>query len=208
MFDGIFYTVETDAQSTPHYVNYSAPSVASNNPAPLLSGVNVSSFTSAFKTPPWYVAGSPANVTASNTPVWADVELSQLGNVLTLAINHTKILSYTNTTPYTSGNVMMGYLDAFDSLGTIQNYVIYDNVRVVRLEGLHLSSIKDLGANVQLDFTSDVFGTPDGFQVQSASEVAGPYVDVPATIVQTAPGSYRATLAKNGLTQFYRIRPK
>src|SRR6185369_8428388 len=113
-------------------------------------------------------------------------------------INHTKILSYTNTTPYTSGNIMMGYLDAFDSLGTIQNYVIYDNVRVVQLNGLHITSIQNAGANVQIDFTFDLFSTSAEFQVQGASLVTGPYADVAATVVQLTPGTYRATVPKSG----------
>jgi hypothetical protein len=46
------------------------------------------------------------------------VELSSVGSVITLRINKKPILNYTNTTAFTSGRIMLGYLDAFDSVGT------------------------------------------------------------------------------------------
>lgn len=207
MFDGIFYAVENDAQSAgADYVLYSSPTTAGNNPTNLTAGANVTAFTDAFKSPPWVVAGGPAMNATNNTPVWSDVEVSKIGNIVTLRINHTTIFSYTNDTPYTSGNIMIGYDDAFNSLGSTECYVVYDNVRVVSLMGLRITAIQDLGANVQLDFTFDVNDTPSSFKVQSASVVSGPYADTAATIVQFTPGTYRATVAKSGGAQFYRIR--
>src|SRR5207247_791500 len=137
----------TDAQAIPNYVNYSSPTTAGNNPTALTAGVNASSFQNVFKSPPWSVAGEPA-VTATNIPpnaLWSEVELSQIGSILTLRINNSTIFSYSNTNAYTSGNIMIGYEDAFDSIGPIECYVVYDNVRVIRLAGLKITSIQDLG---------------------------------------------------------------
>jgi hypothetical protein len=64
----------------------------------------------------------------------------------------------------------------------------------------------DLGANVQFDFTLDLNDTVAAFQVQRASAATGPYAAATATIVQLSPGTYRATVAKSGSAQFYRIR--
>jgi hypothetical protein len=58
--------------------------------------------------------------------------MSQIAGIITLRINNTVIFTYTNTTPFTNGNIMLGYDDAFDSIGTGGGgLVIYDNVRVV-----------------------------------------------------------------------------
>jgi hypothetical protein len=208
-FDGIFYAIETDAQSVPNFVNYSSPT-ANNNPTALTAGVNSSAFTTAFKSPPWVVAGSPAMCTSSNTPVWSDVELSKIGDQITLRINKTTIFSYTNTTPYTSGNIMLGYEDAFDSTGPAQNYVVYDNVRVISLAGPVITAINRVGANVQIDFTTGAANgdVPAQFALQSAAVVAGPYGDTSATITSLGGGNFRATkpFDPNAPAVFYRVR--
>ena len=146
----------------------------------------------------------------SPTPVWADVEVSQIGKIITLKVNNTVIFSYSNTTAYASGDIMIGYDDAFASVSLASSYVIIDNVRVVALTGLKTdsSSFKDLGANVQFDFTLDLNDTPASFTAQSAAVVGGPYADVAGTIVQLSPGTYRATVAKTGNARYYRIRHK
>ena len=53
---------------------------------------------------------------------------------MTLRINHNTILQYNNNSGVaaTLGNIMLGYDDAWDSVGTSLG-VIYDNVRVVQL---------------------------------------------------------------------------
>ena len=50
-----------------------------------------------------------------------------------ISINNTKIYTYSNATAFTSGNIMVGYEDAFDSISPGQSYAILDNVRVVAL---------------------------------------------------------------------------
>jgi hypothetical protein len=206
-FDGIFYAVETDAQSAPNFVNYSSPTT-NNNPTALTAGVNSSAFTGAFKSPPWAVAGSPAMNITSNTPVWSDVELSKVGDLITLRINKTTIFTYTNTTPYTSGNIMLGYEDAFDSLGPSQVYVVYDNVRVISLAGPVITAINRVGGNVQIDFTAGAADVPAQFVLQSASIVTGPYADTSATITSLGAGNFRATkpFDPNAPAVFYRVR--
>jgi len=208
-FDGIFYAVETDAQSTPNFVNYSSPTT-NNNPTALTSGVNSSAFTANFKAPPWGVAGSPVNVLTNvpSTPIWSDVELSKVNDIITLRINKTTIFSCTNTTGYTSGNIMLGYEDAFDSTGPIHNFVVYDNVRVISLAGPVVTSINRVGANVQIDFTAGAADVPAQFALQSAAVVTGPYADTSATIGSLGAGSFRATkpFDPNAPGVFYRVR--
>lgn len=213
-FDGIFFGVETDgAASRSDFAAYSSPNTA-NNPTEL-AGANASGFTSVFKSPPWAVAGIPSNLhpaTAppTTTPMWADVEVSQVGNVVTLKINNTQILSFNNTNGLNNGNIMLGYADAFGSVGPPTAAVLFDNVRVVRLTAapeIKIGSIAVSGGTVTIDFTSNSNDPASAFVLQAATVVIGPYGDVPsATITQLGPNTYRATTTTSGEGQFYRIR--
>lgn len=207
-FDGVFYGIEADGAGLGDYANYSSPTTAANNPTALSPGRVATTLTNIYKSPPWGVLGVPANNTSlvGAALTWADVELSQIGNIITLTIDQTPIFSYSNATPYTAGDIMIGYDDAYDSIGLSSSYVIIDNLRVVSISGLKITSIKDLGANVQLDFAFGLNGSPGSFQVQAASVLSGPYADSGATITQLTPGTLRALVPKSGAAQFYRVR--
>jgi hypothetical protein len=205
--DGLFFDIEADGAGLGDYVLYSSPVTTTNTPTTLATRV-AQTLTNQFKVPPNSVPGVPGNNTSlgSPTPIWADVEVSQLGNIVTLKVNNTVIFSVNNTNAYKSGNIMIGYDDAYDSVSLSSSYVVIDNVRVVRLQGLAITSVVDLGATMQIDFTLDLNDTPPAFKVQAASAVSGAYADVAATITQLAPGSYRAVVTKGGGAQYYRIR--
>jgi len=149
--------------------------------------------------------GAPGCTETSSTPCWSDVEISKIGRYIRLKINNTFIMSYTNATAATNGNIMLGYDDAFDSIGLASSYVIVDNVRVVRIEGLKITSVQDLGANLQLDFTFGLNDTASAFSVLGAAAVGGGYAPTAASIAQLQPGTYRATVPKSGGIQFYRL---
>ncbi|MEO7299310.1 MAG: Calx-beta domain-containing protein [Verrucomicrobiota bacterium] len=206
-FDGIFFDVEADGGGNGDYAMFSSPTVA-NNPT-VLATTNAAPFAAVFKSPPWAVAGVAANFTNSTTPIWADVEVSLLNNMVTLKINNTVILQRSNTTSYASGNIMLGYDDAFDSIGPGGSTVIYDNVRVVRLTAVIRPIITSIqlingGTQVQIDFTG---GVSDSFSLVSSGDVAAvPYTATGATITSTGVGTYRAVTSVNGSTRFYQIK--
>jgi len=210
-FDGLFFGVEADGAALGDYVIYSAPTTAGSNPTPLTPGVNASTLTGIFKNPPFGggLPGAPGNSELSETPCWVDVEISQVDNVVTLTLNRTPILSYTNTTPFTSGNIMLGYCDAYDSIMAGNSCVVYDNLRVIRLAAPStppdITGIRLAGGNVDIDFAADSSDTPSAFTLQSAATVNGAYVDVTATITGSG-GSFKAVRALDGTQQFYRIR--
>jgi len=208
-FDGVFYDIEADGAGSGDYANYSSPTTAGNNPTALTAGRLATTLTNEFKVPPNAVLGVPGNNMSlgSPTPQWADVELSQLGNILTLKVNNTTIMSYNNTNAYKSGNIMIGYNDAYDSVSLNTSYVIIDNVRVVRLDGIKITSVQNLGANIQIDFGLDLNDVASSFKLQTATSALGTYADAgAATIVQVSPGKYRATIAKGAAPLYYRIR--
>jgi hypothetical protein len=212
-FDGLFFGIETDAGAArSDFGAYSSPNTA-NNPTEL-AGANASGFASVFKSPPWAVAGIPSNLhpatsPPTTTPTWADVEVSQIGNMVTLKINNTQILSFNNTNG-TSGNIMLGYADAFGSVGPPTAAVVFDNLRVVRLTAapeIKITNFTLSGGTVTIDFTFNSNDPASAFGLQAATVVNASFSDVPgATITQLGPNSYRATTTTSGEGQFYRIR--
>ncbi len=207
-FDGLFYGVETDAAALGDYVLYSSPTTAGNNPTALTPGRNASTLTQVFKAPPFRYAGAPSNPNFSLEPSWVDVEVSQVGQLVTLKMNNIVIMSYANTTPYTSGNVMLGFVDAYDSIGTdVAAAVIFDNVRVVDLTQptITITVVKVVGGNVEIDFTGPASAAASAFVLQEASAVNGNYGDVSATVTGSN-GNFKAVRAVGGSQQFYRIK--
>src|SRR5205823_11356689 len=88
-------------------------------------------------------------------------EVSQIGTNITLKINNTVIFTYTNTTTpgsYTNGTIMIGYEDAFDSIGggaanVGTAAVVYDNVRVVQLSAPVVAGPTNVIAGVGTNIT-------------------------------------------------------
>ena len=78
-----------------------------------------------FPTPPYETTGVPGKH-------WVEVEISQINGVTEWRLNGVKVAGHTLAT-YTSGNVMIGYMDTFTSLAVPpeDNYVVYDNIRVM-----------------------------------------------------------------------------
>jgi len=169
-----------------------------------------SSWKGVFKAPPWTAGGtgggSPANVYGSATPNWADVELKQLNGVIYWSINHTLIFAYTNTTGYISGDIMLGYTDAYDSIGGSGGGVIYANVRVISLARPLVTKFMRNGSNAEITFTANAGDVPAQFTLQSASAVNGTYADTSSTLTSLGGGAFKSVKAISGSQQFYRIR--
>jgi hypothetical protein len=205
----LFYGVESDGAALGDYVIYSTNGPAANNPFALNAGVNASTLTGIFKNPPFggnITPGAPGCTESSATPSWADVEISKIGKRITLKIDNTTIMVYTNTTSFTNGDLMLGYCDSFDSIQAGHSGVVYDNLRVVRLD-INITKIQRVGANAEITFAWGIDDPTTVFKLQSAGLVAGPYADdATATITKLSPGVYKATLAAPAAAKFYKIR--
>ena len=66
---------------------------------------------------------------------WLQVELSQVGNVLKWTIDGKVIAMRTNTSAWTSGRPMIGYVDNFTSIAGLKDetFLLIDNLRVERI---------------------------------------------------------------------------
>jgi hypothetical protein len=163
------------------------------------------------------VAGLPANASPfvkTNVGNWADVQIMNSNNVVTLSINKQTIFTYNNTnTLFQQGNVMLGYetpaASALPSAGP-DAAVYYSNLKVVAIASAApgaptITSTTVSGGNVVITFTSpNNTDTTSSFTVQSVAVVNGTFTDTPATITGGS-GSFQATIPTSGATQFYRI---
>jgi hypothetical protein len=79
-----------------------------------------------FPSPTYESAGIPGKH-------WVQCELSQIGSLITWQINGVVVAQRTNTSTYTTGNVMIGYMDPYISIANpaADNFALFDNVRVM-----------------------------------------------------------------------------
>ena len=76
---------------------------------------------------------------------WVVCEVRQETNVITWSMDGTIVAQFTNTTVYSSGDIMLGYNDTFASIGDNADFVIFDNVSVTNLGGPALVSASNSG---------------------------------------------------------------
>jgi len=83
-------------------------------------------YQSLFPSPTYESGGVPGKK-------WVQVELSQVGNVITWQINGVVIAQRTNTSAFINGNAMIGYMDPYTSIASpaADNFLIVDNARVL-----------------------------------------------------------------------------
>jgi len=186
-----------------------------------LTNASQTSFSQVFKDNPGPFTASDGfavqtpGVPANNTPAlgydastWADVEIKQQDNVVTLSINRTKIFGYTNTTVWKSGYLMLGYADPFGgSVGSADAGVYYANLQVVQLPSVTVNSIAIVGANTVVTFTTTgASDTPASFSLQTSAAVTGPYVGVGSTIISLGANQFQATTPYiGGAQRFYHV---
>jgi hypothetical protein len=145
------------------------------------------------------------------------VEIKQVRNVITLSINRTPVLVYTNTTVWTNGYLMLGYADPYGgtgglSVGKVDAAVYYANLNVVRLSDPVIGTIAaPSGGNVALSFTTtDGSDTPNSFALLSSPTLSGSFTNVGAAAIFSSLGNgkYQVTAPPSGAQQFYRLLRK
>jgi hypothetical protein len=219
--DGVWYWVSVDGGAAiGSYVAFTGVSNSLPNTGwKEISGLSSAGFNTAFKTNVFTSSGGPGlagngDSDAASDPsqygTWSDVEIKQYNNVVTLSIDKTRIITYTNTTTFTNGTIMLGYEDPFDSLGTAQAAVLYSNLRVVQLGPPAISQLvyNPVGGTFVFNFT-----TPDGslttssFTVLGTTNLNSAFTTVTgATITQLSNGAYQATVPVSGPNHFYHIQ--
>ena len=168
-----------------------------------LSAASVAGLISA---PPYARPGSIGNLSTSTSKTWAEVELAQNNNVITLKVNNSVIYSFPNPSGFTSGDIMIGHNDPADSVGSLANFVIFDNVRVVTYD-TRITSVELLPGNlVQIDFIPPS-GQESDFHLESTADIS-PTAWNPenSATISTLPPGFRFVVGRSGDRRFYRIR--
>jgi len=216
--DGIWYWISADGGAgAGDYLAYTgAGGSLPNSGWQSIASKSRTSFVSNFKTNVFTTTAGPGLVangsyfnsyTANN---WADVEIKQLKGVVTLLIDKTPIIAYTNATAFTNGTIMLGYEDPFSSVGTLDSAVYFSNLRVVAIGVPIITQIALNKANntAVINFTTvDGDVTASSFTLLSSPYVTGPYASAAgATITSLGGGAYQAVVPQSGVAQFYRIQ--
>jgi hypothetical protein len=205
--EGVWATTAT-RDGTPGIFTLRA--VANAGAAPVLVG-STGNLPDLFNAPPHAQVGRPNNAYDSTNKTWADCELSQVAGIVTLKVNNSVVLQYTNTAPAQSGNVFIGYGDPFATLGSANCYAIFDNIRVVRMVAApprpHISDISVNGSLVEVLFTAGAGDSASAFKLQAASTADGSFADDnTAVITGMGAGQFKAVTSTSGPARFYRIR--
>lgn len=135
--DGVWFAVDGEggtsqdyrayvgnAAASPTLLSFSASGLPASGAASADSGDAY--FESIFPLPTFESAGAPGKR-------WVQVEVGQdTNNILTWRINGNLIAQRVNSSSFTSGTIMIGYMDLFDSIANpaADAFVIFDNVRV------------------------------------------------------------------------------
>lgn len=138
--DGLWFAMDGEGGTTTDYRAY----VGNASGSPSLLAFSTSGFSASgaagagnsdsawlniFPSPTYESPGAPGKR-------WVEVELSQdTNNVITWRMNGNLIAQRVNGSPFTSGNVMIGYMDLFTSIASpaADAFVLFDNVRVETL---------------------------------------------------------------------------
>jgi hypothetical protein len=199
--DGVWFAVETDGSASSGGRSYAIYTSTNENVAPPFTAVSARAFDAFFSTPPW--AGIPGGAVSGQ---WADVEVIQTNNIITWKINGVMIQVRTNTSPFTSGTIMLGHMDFFNSVGTTNNFTVFDNVRVVNLTSMRpsIQSIRRAGGTIEIEFTGDPEGS---YKLQSSTSVTGTFTDDAGWSVTHLNGNRFRAVSVNAADpqRFYRI---
>ncbi|MFN7138590.1 MAG: Calx-beta domain-containing protein [Limisphaerales bacterium] len=157
---------------------------------------------------PWQTGVSPPG---SMGMAWHTVTITKAGNSVSFDVDGRRIGAVDIAGVPISTNVFIGYHDWLPSVATnkVVQFGLVDNVRVESLtppSGPTITQVQIAGSEVQIDFAGNQSDLPTGFTLQAASEAAGPYADVAASITQLQSSTFRATRLLSGPQQFYRIR--
>jgi hypothetical protein len=213
--DGLWFGIVADASTVNGLGHVAYTGTPTTAPA-VLANVDPTTLSAIFKTPPWAAGdggagGAPAQRASDATQNWSDVEIKVEGDLVTCSVNRTELFRLLNTTPYTTGNIMIGYNDQFDSIGS-DGAAYFSNLRVVQLETTPppqpiLTAIRIVGATVEIPFTSPT-GNAAQFTLIGAAAVSGPYAPVAgATIEKVGDGQFLATAPAAAVpAQFLQIK--
>jgi hypothetical protein len=218
--DGQYVSMNSYPQVGVETVQLFGAETSTNEPI-ILDAKVIESLPAVLNNPPYGepggLAGAISSSTNSPSKTWVDCELSQIGGVVTFRINGWPALTYTNTSEFKSGYVMIGYMDRFDSTSTLaNNFGLIDNLRIVDLTTVAKTVITGIsvggsapGSLVSIDFTAGASDVPGDFTLEKATTVNGLYGADGGAVISgnpSAPNFKATTTTTSSNEEYYRIR--
>ncbi len=201
--DGVWAAIGTDASNSRDWAAYIATNA---NTVPwLYTNRSAASVAGLLSAPPYALAGAPGNRSASGTKSWVEMELGQSNNVITLKVNNSVVYSFRNPSGFVSGDIMIGHNDQADSIGSLNNFVLFDNIRVVTHD-TRITSVQLLAGNqVQIDFISP--GQQSDFHLDSTAGFSpADWGEETSAVISTTSQGFRFVVSATGEARFYRVR--
>jgi hypothetical protein len=214
--DGQYVNMNSYPQPEVEIVQLFGAETSTNAPL-ILDAKVLESLPAVLNNPPYGEPGGSAGAfscsTNSPSKTWVDCELSQVGGVVTFRINGWPALTYTNTSEFTNGYVMIGYMDRFDSTSTLDNnFGLIDNLRIVDLTTVAITDItvggSTTGSAVTIDFTAGTSDVPGDFTLERATTVNGVYGADEGAVISgnpSAPNFRATTTTTSSNEEYYRI---
>jgi hypothetical protein len=213
--DGQYVNISNHDRDNPGMVTLYGFATLTNQ-ASQLTNRGIATLSGLFNNPPYGsilngTNGTPGCEVYSTTKTWVQCELRQVGDLVEFVMNGLPVVSITNHSAYTNGQIMIGYVDPFDSRSPDDNFALFDNLRVVALTSApavapFISGITVNGTVVSLAFTAGASDSASAFKVQSSTTPAGGFNDENSAIITGTGGQFQAVLDVNGPSRFYRIR--
>ena len=200
--DGIWYGVDGEGGSSSDYYSFEADDSETVTALPLeLSGQvgknqTHPAFQFLFPAPAFETQGSPGKH-------WVSIEIRQKDDVLSWVMNGMVIASRPVAEEFygvrTEGTVMLGYMDLYNSIANPKedNFVIYDNLRVVNLDGESVLPL--LYVEATDDSATESGDDPAEFTLHRSGDAANA-VTVDVTIGGTATEGADYSLASKSIT--------
>lgn len=154
--------------------------------------------------PPKTIPGFGTSLAGSPGLGWVSVEVRQVNNLITCLLNGVAFAQYANTFAYTNGSIMIGYDDAFPSIGDTNSFVIIDNLRV---EGISLSPVQIVaptisGNNFSLSFATESY---ELYSVQSTTNLLSGAWTTVTTILGSGATTNIVLPLNSGTESYFRV---
>ncbi len=214
-FDGLWVWITDSAGSGWYTYNlFSGSANGINSPmnGPVAEA-NASSFVNNFKSAIFTSTGDPglpcngAPDNSANLSSWADVELKQYDNNVTLTIDKTTIFSYANTTSFTNGYIMLGYANPVFGPDTADAAAYFSDLKVVQLGPPTITGTGYSPATKTFAFNFNITDDTAALTVVGSTNLLGTYSAVSgATVTSMGGGAFQATVPVSGSVHFYKIQ--
>jgi len=203
--DGLWFAVDGEGGTTTDYrayrgnLNGTQTDLTSSGGGLIGADNALAAFQSLFPSSRFETAGAPGKN-------WVEVELRQTNNILLWIMDGTIIAQRTNTSAFTSGNIMLGLMDVFPSIAAParDSFVLFDNVRVENLAPpIQFTAItRQPNGDVALTLSSAL---GDSFQLESSTNLTTwqPLANLTAT---NQPLQFTDTSASTETLRYYRTR--